>query len=223
MTPAPRAGAVPVTPVPTLDLLGAIARARTLAADGRRVVLGVAGAPGAGKSTLAAAVADAVGPAAVDVPMDGFHLAQAELERLGRADRKGAPDTFDADGFVALLRRIRRQGPGDPVVYAPAFDRTLEEPVAGSIGVEANVPLVVVEGNYLLVPDGAWAGVRPLLDECWFVEVDDDLRLDRLTARHAAHGKEPAAARAWARGPDERNARLVAATRGRADAVVRLA
>ena len=186
-------------------------------------MLGVAGAPGAGKSTLAAAVADAVGSAAVDVPMDGFHLAQAELERLGRAERKGAPDTFDADGFVALLRRIRDQRPGDPVVYAPAFDRTLEEPVAGAIGVEADVPLVIVEGNYLLVPDGVWAGVRPLLDECWYVEVDDTLRLDRLTARHAAHGKEPAAAHAWARGPDERNARLVAATRHRADAVVRLA
>ena len=209
--------------VPVLGLGEAIARARALAAGGERVVLGIAGAPGAGKSTLAGAVADAVGPAAVDVPMDGFHLAQAELERLGRAERKGAPDTFDADGFVALLRRIRDQRPGDAVVYAPAFDRTLEEPVAGAIPVEGDVPLVVVEGNYLLVPDGAFAGVRPLLDECWFVEVDDALRLDRLTARHAAHGKAPAAAAAWARGPDERNARLVAGTRSRADAVVRLA
>lgn len=209
-------------PAPTLTLTDAITRARELAAGGGRVLLGIAGAPGAGKSTLAAAVADAVGPAAVDVPMDGFHLAQAELERLGRADRKGAPDTFDADGFVALLRRMRDQRPGDALVYAPAFDRTLEEPVAGAIPVAADVPLVVVEGNYLLVPDGAWAGVRPLLDECWFVEVDDALRLDRLTARHAAHGKAPSAAYAWARGPDERNARLVAATRDRADAVVRL-
>ena len=206
----------------TLGLGEAIACARDLAARGDRVVLGITGAPGAGKSTLAAAVADAVGPSAVDVPMDGFHLAQAELERLGRADRKGAPDTFDAEGFVALLRRIREQRPGDPVVYAPAFDRTLEEPVAGAIPVDAEVPLVIVEGNYLLLPDGAWAGVRPLLDGCWFVEVDDDLRLDRLTARHVAHGKEPGAAYDWARGPDERNARLVAGTRGRADAVVRL-
>lgn len=210
--------------VQTLGLGDAIARARALAvAGGGRAVLGIAGAPGAGKSTLAAAVADAVGPSAVDVPMDGFHLAQAELVRLDRAERKGAPDTFDVDGFVALLRRIREQRAGDPVVYAPAFDRTLEEPVAGAIPVAADVPLVIVEGNYLLVPDGAWSGVRPLLDECWFVEVDDGLRLDRLTARHAAHGKEPAAAHAWARGPDERNARLVAATRDRADAVVRLA
>ena len=209
----------------------AVARARELAGRGARALLGVAGAPGAGKSTLAAALVAELGALAVDVPMDGFHLAQAELERLGRADRKGAPDTFDAHGFVALLRRIREQRPGDPVVYAPAFDRTLEEPVAGAIPVAADVPLVVVEGNYLLVTggadgadgcDGGWAGVRPLLDECWFVQVDDDVRLARLTARHAAHGKAPAAAHAWAHGPDERNARLVAATRHRADAVVRL-
>lgn len=219
MNPGPLPGG---RPVPVLGLGEAITRARALAARGGRTVLGIAGAPGAGKSTLAGAVADAVGPAAVDVPMDGFHLAQAELVRLGRAERKGAPDTFDADGFVALLARIRDQRDGDRVVYAPAFDRTLEEPVAGAIPVPADVPLVVVEGNYLLVPDGPWAAVRPLLDECWFVEVDDALRLDRLTARHAAHGKDPAAARAWARGSDERNARLVRRTRDRADAVVRL-
>lgn len=205
-----------------LDAAEAISRARTLAGRGTRTILGVAGAPGAGKSTLTAALTQGLGALAVGVPMDGFHLAQAELERLGRADRKGAPDTFDAHGFVALLRRVRVQRPGDPLVYAPAFDRTLEQPVAGAIAVPADVPLVVVEGNYLLVDDDAWAGVRPLLDECWFVEVDDDLRLARLTARHAAHGKDPDAAHAWAHGPDERNARLVAATRHRADAVVRL-
>lgn len=201
----------------------AVARARALARAGGRVLLGVTGAPGAGKSTLAAEVVRAVGPAAVDVPMDGFHLAQAELVRLGRADRKGAPDTFDAAGFAALLRRIREQRPGGPVVYAPAFERTLEEPVAGAIPVPPDAPLVVVEGNYLLLDDGPWAPVRPLLDECWYVEVDEDLRLDRLTARHAAHGKAPDAARAWARGPDQRNAEVIARTRHRADVVVRSA
>jgi len=205
-----------------LGIADAVARARALAAAGGRRVLGIAGAPGAGKSTLAAKVARALGPVAVGVPMDGFHLAQAELERLGRADRKGAPDTFDAAGFVALLRRVREQGPGDPVVYAPTFDRTLEEPVAGAIPVAPEVPLVVVEGNYLLLDDGPWGQVRGLLDECWYVEVDDAVRLDRLTARHAAHGKTPEAAHAWARGPDERNAVLVAGTRGRADVVVRM-
>ncbi len=150
-----------------------LARAAALAAGGRRL-LGLAGPPGAGKSTLAAALVGALGDRAVLVPMDGFHLAQAELERLGRADRKGAPDTFDADGFVALLARLRAQGPGDPVVYAPRFDRHLEEPIAGAIGVPATVPLVVVEGNYLLHDEGAWAGVAPLLDDAWYLDLPDD-------------------------------------------------
>ncbi|MBX9246994.1 nucleoside/nucleotide kinase family protein [Actinotalea ferrariae] len=198
-------------------------RARELGSGPRRL-LGITGPPGAGKSTLAAAVAAALGERAVLVPMDGFHLAQAELVRLGRADRKGAPDTFDAAGFVALLARLRRAGGsgGDETVYAPTFDRALEEPVAGAIPVGPHVPLVVVEGNYLLHDDGPWARVAPLLDEAWYVEVDDDVRRERLVARHVAFGKEPAAARAWTLGPDERNARLIAAGRGRADRVARL-
>ncbi|WP_024287008.1 nucleoside/nucleotide kinase family protein [Cellulomonas sp. KRMCY2] len=205
-------------------------RAERLAAAGGRRILGITGAPGAGKSTLAAAVVATVGPRAVLVPMDGFHLAQAELVRLGRADRKGAPDTFDAAGFVVLLERLRapdgavpndRAVPSDAVVYAPHFDRMLEEPVAGSIAVGPDVPLVVVEGNYLLHDDGRWASVAALLDECWYVEVDDDLRIERLIARHVAFGKEPAAARAWVLGGDERNARLIARTRNRTTVVVR--
>jgi len=128
------------------DGLSAVrARAADLASRGRRRVLGITGAPGAGKSTLAAAVIEGLGDRAVDVPMDGFHLAGAELVRLGRADRKGAPDTFDVTGFVALLGRLRWQA--DDVVYAPAFDRHLEEPIAGAIPVDPGVPLVVVEGN----------------------------------------------------------------------------
>ncbi len=202
---------------------GLLERGRELAAGPRRL-LGITGAPGAGKSTLAAALvealADTTASRAVLVPMDGFHLAQAELERLGRADRKGAPDTFDAAGFAALLARLRADD--DDVVYAPTFDRALEEPVAGAIAVPREVPLVVVEGNYLLHDDGAWARVAPLLDETWYVEVDDVVRRERLVARHAAFGKARDAARAWALGPDERNARLVAASRDRADRLVRL-
>ena len=152
--------------------------------------------------------------------MGGFHLAQAELVRLGRADRKGAPDTFDVAGFVALLARLRWQA--DDVVYAPVFDRHLEEPVAGAIPVDPRVPLVVVEGNYLLHGDGRWALVAPLLDECWYVETDEDIRLQRLVERHVAHGKAPDAARDWALGPDQRNAELIVANRWRADLVVRL-
>ncbi|MFC4555919.1 nucleoside/nucleotide kinase family protein [Georgenia faecalis] len=205
------------------DVDSLVARARRLAGfseTGRRRLLGVTGSPGAGKSTLTSAVVAALAPAAVLVPMDGFHLANAELERLGRRARKGAPDTFDAAGYVALLRRLRAGGP--ETVYAPLFDRHLEEAIAGAIPVPAEVPLVVTEGNYLLHGDGAWSAVRPLLDEVWFVEIDDDLRVDRLIQRHVAHGKSPDAAREWVLRSDEANAALVARTRDRADVVVRV-
>lgn len=200
----------------------AVAAARALLerSGGRRVLLGLAGAPGAGKSTVTAALRGALGDLAVVVPMDGFHLAQAELERLGRADRKGAPDTFDAAGFVALLRRLRAAD--EPVVYAPEFRREIEEPIACALPVPADVPLVLVEGNYLLLDDPAWAGVRPLLDECWYLQPDDDLRVQRLVARHVAHGRSPEAAREWVLRSDEANARVVAASRHRADRVVLL-
>jgi pantothenate kinase len=198
-----------------------VERARSLAVSGGRRVLGIAGAPGGGKSTLALALVDALGPdTARLVGMDGFHLAQAELERLGRADRKGAADTFDADGFTALLRRLRAAE--DAVVYAPEFRREIEEPIACAVPVPREVPLVVTEGNYLLVADGGWAAVRDLLDEGWFVETDDERRLEWLIARHVAFGRTPADAREWVLRSDERNAQLVATTRGRADLVVRV-
>ena len=196
-------------------------RARALAGRGDRCILGIAGAPGGGKSTLAAALVAELGPdAARLVGMDGFHLAQAELERLGRADRKGAPDTFDASGFAALLRRLRARE--DAVVYAPLFRREIEEPVACAVPLPREVPLVVTEGNYLLVADGDWADVRALLDEAWFVEGDEDRRRDWLIARHIEFGKAPDFAREWVLRSDERNAELVATTRPRADLVVRV-
>ncbi|MFI6005968.1 nucleoside/nucleotide kinase family protein [Streptomyces sp. NPDC051366] len=194
-------------------------RARALAASGTRRILGIAGPPGAGKSTLAARLADVLGPElAVVVPMDGFHLAQAELERLGRAGRKGAPDTFDAAGYAALLSRLRT--PAAAAVYAPAFDRSLEEPVAGSIPVDPAVRLVITEGNYLLYEAGEWAAVRALLDEVWFLAPDDTVRVRRLVDRHVRHGKAPAHAEEWVTRSDETNARLIAAGRTRADLVV---
>lgn len=194
----------------------AVARAERLADRGRRI-LGITGPPGAGKSTLAAAVGAALGERAVVVPMDGFHLAQVELARLGAAARKGAPDTFDTAGYVALLRRLRG---GEDGVYAPAFRRDLEEPIAGAIPVPRSVPLVVTEGNYLLVADGAWGQVAGLLDESWYVSLDESTRLERLVARHAVSGKSPDAAREWAYGSDQRNAAVVEATRERADVLV---
>jgi pantothenate kinase len=188
-----------------------------------RAVIGIVGAPGAGKSTFAAqlvaGLVDALGPIVVLVPMDGFHLANSELDRLGRRQRKGAPDTFDAGGYAALLRRLREPGP--ETVYAPEYRRDLGEPVAGAIAVGPEIRLVVTEGNYLLLDDGPWAQVRALLTESWFLETDDAVRLERLVARHVRFGKAPHAARAWAAGPDESNARLIAATAHRADVVVR--
>ncbi|MFE0916606.1 nucleoside/nucleotide kinase family protein [Streptomyces nigra] len=198
-------------------------RARSLADGGGRAVLGVAGSPGAGKTTLAETLVRELNgtgdPWVAHVPMDGFHLADAELERLGRRDRKGAPDTFDAAGYAALLRRLREE-PGDDVVYAPGFERELEQPIAGAVPVEPAARLVVTEGNYLLLGRGAWARVRAQLDEVWFCELDEEERLRRLIARHERFGKTHEEAVAWVMRSDQRNAELVAATRDRADLVV---
>jgi pantothenate kinase len=207
-----------VTPTIPYDLDALVERAERLASAGGRRILGIAGAPGAGKSTLAAGLAAALGDRAVLVPMDGFHLAEAELHRLGRHARKGAVDTFDGAGYVALLRRLRAAG---ETVYAPAFRREIEEPIAGAIPVPPSVPLVLTEGNYLLLDAGDWAGIRGLLDEAWFIELPEEERLRRLTERHIEFGRPAAVAAARARGTDQRNAELIAGTRDRADLVIR--
>ncbi|MFI8437486.1 nucleoside/nucleotide kinase family protein [Streptomyces sp. NPDC079020] len=204
----------------TSDLSELTDRARRLAAPGHRRILGITGPPGAGKSTLAARLVGALGGSAVLVPMDGFHLAGAELDRLGRADRKGAPDTFDAAGYAALLRRLRDPHHTAPV-YAPAFDRALEEPIAGSLPVPPDIPLVVTEGNYLLHDDAAWAPVRGLLDEVWFLDLDPVVRVRRLVDRHVRFGKSRPYAERWVAESDEVNARLIARGRDRADLLVR--
>jgi pantothenate kinase len=193
-----------------------VARAQRLAAGGERRILGITGPPGAGKSTISAAVVGALGARACLVGMDGFHLAQRELERLGRADRKGAVDTFDAAGYIALLRRLR--GPDPDTVYAPEFRREIEEPIACAVPVAPGVPLVITEGNYLLT----WDDVRPLLDEAWYVEHDEEERIARLIDCHEHFGKPRAYAEAWVHGSDEPNAELVARTRDRADVLVRV-
>lgn len=197
-------------------------RARSLTGRGPRAILGIAGSPGAGKTTLAGHLVRELNgsgePWVARVPMDGFHLADVELDRLGLRDRKGAPATFDAAGYAALLRRLR-EDTGE-VVYAPGFERVLEQPLAGAIPVPPTARLVVTEGNYLLLAEGPWTRVRPALDEVWFCEIDEAERIRRLVARHEEFGKGHAQAVAWVAGTDQRNADLVAATRNRADLVV---
>lgn len=188
--------------------------------SGRRV-LGIAGLPGAGKSTLVAQLLEYAGAIAVGVPMDGFHLANAELARLGRAERKGASDTFDAAGYVALLRRLRSPVPGE-TVYAPAFHREIEEPIAGEIAVPSDARLVITEGNYLLLDEGLWKEVHGLLDEVWFVDVDDAQRHEQLLERHMRYGRERQAALDWIENTDEPNARRIALTAPKADFRVRV-
>ncbi len=183
--------------------------------DGR--LLGLTGAPGAGKSTLAARLASAWD--AVVVPMDGFHLADVELARRGLLGRKGAPETFDAEGYAALLARVRGR---EALVMAPSFERDLEQPIAGALPVRGSAPLVVTEGNYLLLDEPRWAAVRAQLDAVWHLRVDPALRRERLVARHVAFGKSPAEAEAWVRAVDDPNAALVEAAAARADLVIDL-
>ncbi|MFE0726129.1 nucleoside/nucleotide kinase family protein [Streptomyces mutabilis] len=194
-------------------------RARSLAGPGRRRVLGITGAPGAGKSTLARQLVEALGPqTAALVPMDGFHLSNAVLRALARHDRKGAWDTFDADGYVHLMQRLRSRA--EPVVYAPDFDRGIEESIGSALPVPREIPLIITEGNYLLSDEGSWPGAAALLDETWYLAIDDGLRHQRLVARHEAHGKTHDLAVVWTHGSDETNAEVVARSRSRADLVV---
>lgn len=207
--------------MPYLPDAALLASLRARLQPGRRFMLGLAGAPGAGKSTVAQALLEAFEGRAVVVPMDGFHLANSELARLGLAHRKGAPCTFDASGYVALLERLRRR-PDGATVYAPEFRRDIEEAIAGAIAVPDDVELVITEGNYLLLDDEPWRGVREQLDETWYVDVDPDLRRARLVERHMRFGRSEQAARDWVEGTDEPNARLIEATRTRAHRVLHL-
>lgn len=201
-----------------------IHRVDGLVATGGRVLLGITGAPGAGKTTFADAFANLlrgrrpagmVGDWVARVPMDGYHLADCELTRLGRLERKGASDTFDVSGYAALLERLVSDK--DEIVYAPAFEREIEQPIAGSIPVPPNARLVITEGNYLLMEDDAWPRVRACLNEVWYLDLAEEERLRRLIARHERFGKSSSEAHAWVHGTDQRNAAIISGTYERAD------
>jgi len=187
-----------------------------LRSSGRRQIIGLAGAPGTGKSTFARTLADALGRERTSVvPLDGFHLATEIIEGTPLRDRKGAIDTFDVGGYVSLLQRLRARD--EPVVYAPSYRRGLEEPIAASIVVPHAIDFVITEGNYLLSTEPPWQRVRSLVDEIWFIDTARELRLERLIERHVAFGMTREAATAWAIGPDDVNARYIESTRYRAD------
>lgn len=203
--------------------VGALARELvTASAERPRTIIGICGAPGAGKTTLAGLLVDAANVAsagvAIAVGMDGFHLAKSVINGDERRTRRGAPDTFDPAGYAALLARLRTSD--DPVVYAPLYDRAIEDPVNAAIAVPRSARLVVTEGNYLLHPD--WAAARAELDEVWFLEAPDEaVRVEHLIARHVRYGKGLERARDWVLTSDEANAALVSGYRNHADRVLR--
>lgn len=208
--------------------------AAALVRDSSRVILGVTGAPGSGKSTLVQALVEELasrpaprsrgpwseGPWVAQVPMDGFHLADESLQRLGLIDRKGAPETFDGHGYAALLARVADPAQRGVTIYAPTFERELEQPVAGAIAVPPSASLVITEGNYLLLPDDPWPQVYQQLVQVWHCATDETRRKDQLIRRHIEHGKTPDQARDWALGPDEANAVKVTAASDGADLVI---
>jgi pantothenate kinase len=189
---------------------------------GPRTIVGLVGPPASGKSTvatwLASQVAQRHGIESVVVTMDGFHLGNDLLLAMGRRQRKGAPDTFDVDGFVALLDRITTQRAH--TIYAPIFRREIEEPIANAVAIAPSTQLVIVEGNYLLHDGHGWNQVRPALDACWYLDVDPSICHDRLLVRQLATYGSTQAALHWIGTVDEPNAQLIAQSAPRADRLI---
>ena len=202
-------------------------RARALP-RGRRAVLGITGAPGAGKTHLVERLLEHLLPDPPDglvagswvahVPMDGYHLSDHVLRHLGRTARKGAPDTFDPAGFASLLERFMADD--GKTLYAPTFDRTIDEPIAAGVCVPAEARLLITEGNYLLLDQDPWPMARAQLTQVWFCDTESTRRRQQLVARHVAYGRSGSAAEEFALGSDEANARLVAADRSKADLII---
>jgi len=190
------------------------------AKNSNRTIIGIVGKPGGGKSTLSKYLLKGMDPTTVSVvPMDGFHLSNKVLKELGRSDRKGAPDTFDVNGFTALIKRIKLDS-SDPIYY-PVFDRSIEESIAAQGVVYPSTRVVIVEGNYLMHDRDGWQEISPLLDQSWYAYLDEDIRISRLISRHIAFGKDPESAKAWAKGSDQINAELIETGVGRCDFLIR--
>lgn len=202
------------------DLSALIDRLNAQRHPDRRLLLGISGAPGAGKSTLADRLVSALGTDAIAIPMDGFHIATAALPTSTHLDRRGAIDTFDVSGYLTLMTRVRDDT--EDVVYAPAFDRRIGEPIAGMIPVTRHHRVVITEGNYLLSREPGWRELHALFDESWYLELASEVRLSRLAARHIQFGKSPEAGWAMASGSDEKNAQQIASVRDHADVLIRL-
>ncbi|MCR8692494.1 MULTISPECIES: nucleoside/nucleotide kinase family protein [Rhodococcus] len=188
----------------------------------RRTVVGLCGPPGAGKSRAAALLVYALRCAGVStgqVPMDGYHLSNRQLDTFGARDRKGAPDTFDVAGFRDMLSRVRQCR--DETIYAPDFSRPLDEPIAAVHAVPADARVIVTEGNYLMFETGGWEHIRPLLDLVIYIDTPRRTLTRRLVRRHRHHGRDDDGAREWVRTVDLPNAEAVQRTRSRADLVWR--
>lgn len=182
-----------------------------------RVLIGIVGKPGAGKSTVTAKLKELLPASETKVlSQDGYHLSNSQLQELGRTDRKGAPDTFDPQSFTNLLKRVAQDSQNE--IYFPIFHREIEESIAAEGVITPETKIVLVEGNYLLLRSHGWGDVATYLDETWYLKIDDELRLKRLVARHIEFGKEPDFAHAWAHGTDEVNAKIIETTSERADA-----
>lgn len=198
----------------TTDDLARMIRGR--ATGPGRFITALAGPPGAGKSTLAAALVTALGAGARAVPMDGFHYDDAVLDARGLRSRKGAPETFDAAGFIHLMRRLRT---GEEVAI-PIFDRSMELSRAGADVVTAQDRLLVVEGNYLLLDEVPWRDLAPLFDLTVYIDVPEAELDRRLVARWAQYGRDPVEARAWIDSNDRPNIRRVIQGSRAADVVI---